>query len=83
MQLRKRGYQCENRRTLVIFDNARYPVVSFRFNQDTYVDENGVRVKECFKEVLDKKKGSRATERVDKALGANQKGDPALHVKSR
>ena len=48
-QHRGRGYSCENKRTMELFqDFGDRPIVFIRFNPDSYRDESGTRVGGCF-----------------------------------
>jgi len=45
-----KGYSCENKRTMEIFqDLGNRPIVFIRFNPDSYKDENGNIINGCFK----------------------------------
>lgn len=47
---------CENKRMMEIFEDlAHRPIVFIRFNPDSYIDEDGNKVKSCF--VIEKKTG--------------------------
>jgi hypothetical protein len=43
-------YSCENKRMMLLFqDLANRPIIFIRFNPDKYINENGEKIKSCFK----------------------------------